>query len=73
MTVCCPTNYFIEPLEKAFLDAAENNKLDELKRLLSINPNLLTCCDKDGYTALHRACYADNIDIVNVTPKSYSI
>lgn len=42
--------------------AAEKGDLATLERLLDSDPLLATRTDTDGYTALHRACYADQID-----------
>ncbi|XP_011702110.1 PREDICTED: ankyrin repeat domain-containing protein 49-like [Wasmannia auropunctata] len=53
-----------EPDEKAMLSAAEEGNLDKIKKLLSKNCLLLDCTDKDGYTPLHRACYANNVQVV---------
>ncbi|XP_020281518.1 ankyrin repeat domain-containing protein 49-like [Pseudomyrmex gracilis] len=53
-----------EPDEKAMLSAAEEGNLEKVKTLLSKNRLLLKCTDKDGYTPLHRACYADNVKVV---------
>lgn len=48
------------------LSAAEEGNLEKVKILLSKNRLLLECTDKDGYTPLHRACYANNIKVVEV-------
>ncbi|KAK9688154.1 Ankyrin repeats (3 copies) [Popillia japonica] len=54
-----------ETPEKEILWAAENGKLDKLKELIAINPQLVNESDNDGYTPLHRACYGNFIDIVD--------
>lgn len=56
----------IEPDAKEILTAAENGELDKVKCLLLKNPDLLECTDKDGYTPLHRACYGNHVEIVEV-------
>ncbi|XP_010901622.1 ankyrin repeat domain-containing protein 49 [Esox lucius] len=43
--------------EELMLWAAENDRLQTVKRLLSLNPSLALCQDDDGYTPLHRAAY----------------
>ncbi len=48
------------------LDAAENGKLDTVKMYYRTNPALIQCVDKDGYTALHRACYGNHPEVVKV-------
>ncbi|KMQ92709.1 ankyrin repeat domain-containing protein 49-like protein [Lasius niger] len=53
-----------EPDEKAMLSAAEEGNLEKIKELVSKNRLLLECADKDGYTPLHRACYGNNIEVV---------
>lgn len=42
--------------------AAEKGDVATLERLLDSDPSLATRTDSDGYTALHRACYADQVD-----------
>lgn len=48
------------------LSAAEEGNLEKIKELVSKNRLLLKCADKDGYTPLHRACYGNNIEVVEV-------
>lgn len=55
-----------DPDAKAVLGAAEEGDLEKLKKLLGKNPLLLQCTDKDGYTPLHRACYGNNVKVVEV-------
>ena len=57
---------FTEPDAKEILNAAENGDLGRMQRLLTKNPHLLECMDKDGYTPLHRACYGNHVEIVEV-------
>ncbi|XP_017786257.1 PREDICTED: ankyrin repeat domain-containing protein 49-like [Nicrophorus vespilloides] len=54
-----------ETVEKEILWAAEEGKLEKLKELLKAHPNLVHYKDKDGYTPLHRACYANHLEIVD--------
>nr|CAD7419668.1 unnamed protein product [Timema poppensis] len=56
-----------ESPEKEILWAAENGDLDSLRRLLSSNAQLVHVTDKDGYTPLHRACYNDHVEAVDVS------
>ncbi|XP_018356402.1 PREDICTED: ankyrin repeat domain-containing protein 49-like isoform X1 [Trachymyrmex septentrionalis] len=53
-----------EPDAKAMLNAAEEGNLENIKNLLNKNRHLLNCTDKDGYTPLHRACYGNNVEVV---------
>lgn len=55
-----------EPDAKAMLNAAEEGDLEKIKKLLSKNQLLLECTDKDGYTPLHRACYGNHVEVVEV-------
>lgn len=56
----------LEPDEKAILSAAENGEIEKLRKLLIKDFKLLECTDKDGYTPLHRACYGNHVEIVEV-------
>ncbi|KAH7956783.1 hypothetical protein HPB52_012726 [Rhipicephalus sanguineus] len=42
--------------------AAEKGDVATLERLLDADPSLALRTDSDGYTALHRACYADQLE-----------
>uniref|UniRef100_A0A131XCU5 Putative fetal globin-inducing factor n=1 Tax=Hyalomma excavatum TaxID=257692 RepID=A0A131XCU5_9ACAR len=42
--------------------AAEKGDVATLKQLLDSDPSLAVRTDSDGYTALHRACYADQLE-----------
>ncbi|XP_024871058.1 ankyrin repeat domain-containing protein 49 [Temnothorax americanus] len=53
-----------EPDAKAILSAAEEGNLARIRKLLSKDRLLLDCTDKDGYTPLHRACYGNNVAVV---------
>lgn len=55
-----------EPDAKAILNAAEEGNLEKIKKLVHKNRLLLECTDKDGYTPLHRACYGNNVEVVEV-------
>lgn len=48
------------------LNAAEEGNLENIRKLLHENHLLLNCTDKDGYTPLHRACYGNNVEVVEV-------
>lgn len=54
--------------EKEILWAAENGDLELVKKLTKVNTDLLHVKDKDGYTPLHRACYSNHVEIVDVSP-----
>lgn len=56
----------LETPEKEILWAAENGDLKKLKILLEQNPLLVNCTDRDGYTPLHRACYSNHIEVVDL-------
>ncbi|XP_022915971.1 ankyrin repeat domain-containing protein 49-like [Onthophagus taurus] len=53
-----------ETPEKEVLWAAENGELNDLKRLIEANAELINIVDKDGYSPLHRACYGNHIEMV---------
>lgn len=55
-----------EPNAQAMLNAAEEGDLEKIDKLLSKDPLLLECTDKDGYTPLHRACYSNHVEVVEV-------
>ena len=46
--------------------AAENGDVSKTASLLSSDPTLVHTADKDGYTPLHRACYNDHDQVVDV-------
>lgn len=48
------------------MQAAEDGNVDKLKHLLSQDPKLVNCSDKDGYTPLHRACYSNQPEVVDL-------
>ncbi|XP_028129824.1 ankyrin repeat domain-containing protein 49 isoform X2 [Diabrotica virgifera virgifera] len=50
--------------EDDLLQACENGNLKLIQAILETEPNLIHAVDKDKYTALHRACYSNHIDIV---------
>lgn len=52
--------------ETEILWAAENGELETVKNLITLNRSLLLFKDKDGYTPLHRACYNDHENVVEV-------
>lgn len=49
---------------KKILWAAENNRIDLVKELLTSESTLVGSRDNDGYTPLHRACYNGHTDMV---------
>ncbi|XP_050316125.1 ankyrin repeat domain-containing protein 49-like [Anthonomus grandis grandis] len=51
-------------VEYKILEASENGDLETIKELLRQDPNLVHTTDKDNYTPLHRACYANNLEVV---------
>lgn len=68
-TVQVKSNFFCFCLEKPeteILWAAENGRLDLLKNLVTKNPGLVKVKDRDGYTPLHRACYNNHSEVVEV-------
>ncbi|XP_058815621.1 ankyrin repeat domain-containing protein 49 [Topomyia yanbarensis] len=44
-------------LERLFLWAAGEDKLDIVEEVIAKKPSVITAIDDDGYTALHKACY----------------
>lgn len=60
-------NYlFLASPEQEILWAAEQGDLDLIISLVSKQSTLVKVQDKDGYTALHRACYSNHLRIVEV-------
>lgn len=57
---------FIETPKKEILSAAENGQVDKVKSLLEEDPALIMSTDEDGYTPLHRACYSNHTEIVDL-------
>lgn len=55
-----------ESPEKEILWAAENGRRELVRKLVHEEPRLVDVRDKDGYTPLHRACYNDHLDAVNL-------
>lgn len=46
--------------------AVNENKMSEVKEILSLDPETVTAIDNDGYTPLHRACYNNFLDIAKL-------
>ncbi|ODM99221.1 Ankyrin repeat domain-containing protein 49 [Orchesella cincta] len=57
-----PSKNTDDPGER-LLQASEDGDMDLLHQLLGTDPGLVSYRDSDNYTALHRACYEDNLDI----------
>uniref|UniRef100_A0A182P0E9 SAM domain-containing protein n=1 Tax=Anopheles epiroticus TaxID=199890 RepID=A0A182P0E9_9DIPT len=47
-------------LERHVLWAAGENKMDIVQAIVCRKPNVVEALDRDGYTALHKACYNNN-------------
>lgn len=52
--------------EKEILQAAEDGNIEKLKLLLIQDNKLVNCSDQDGYTPLHRACYSNKPEAVDL-------
>jgi len=52
------------PNEPPILKAAEKGYLQLVEDLLRSDPGAVNISDIDGYTALHRACYSNRIEVV---------
>lgn len=52
--------------QKATLIAAENGNLEVIQKWLSIDPRLIHCVDEDKYTPLHKACYGNHVEVIEV-------
>lgn len=48
------------------LQAAEEGRLEAVEQLLLDLPDLINYSDNDGYTALHRACYEDKLEVAQI-------
>lgn len=46
--------------------AVNENKISEVKEILSLDPEAVMAKDDDGYTPLHRACYNNFVDIAKL-------
>lgn len=55
-----------ETTERELLWAATEDKIDIVERILSENPELVNVYDRDGYTALHKACYNNNYELAQL-------
>ncbi|XP_054277898.1 ankyrin repeat domain-containing protein 49 [Macrosteles quadrilineatus] len=55
---------------KEILWAAENGENEIIKRLVKENPSIVHVRDQDGYTALHRACYNNHVETVELLIQS---
>jgi len=55
-----------EKPEERFLWAAQHNKIDLARSMLSSNSRLVCTRDSDGYTPLHRASYNNHPDMVRL-------
>ena len=58
----------VEPPESQpgpyLLWCAQTNNLTKARQVISVHPEAVNHADEDGYTALHRACYSKNPDMV---------
>ncbi|CAB3364519.1 ankyrin repeat domain-containing protein 49-like [Cloeon dipterum] len=52
--------------EEEFLWAAQAGEMDMAEELLRTRPELVRTQDADGYTPLHRACYSDRVEMVDL-------
>lgn len=59
--------FFSENPAKEILWAAEHGEIGVVERLIEQNSSVVTVRDKDGYTPLHRACYNNHVEIVDVS------
>lgn len=57
---------FSEKPSKEILWAVEKSKKDLVIKLLESDPTLIHSVDNDGYTPLHRACYNNDTEIVDL-------
>ncbi|TMW41642.1 hypothetical protein DOY81_013279 [Sarcophaga bullata] len=53
-------------IERMILWAVNENKIGEVREILSLDPEAVTAIDNDGYTPLHRACYNNFEDIAKL-------
>lgn len=49
---------------KDILEAAEDGYLEMVRKFIEQNPSCINVPDEDGYTALHRACYNNHVEVV---------
>lgn len=60
----CP--FSLDDPGEMFLKAAEDGCVNTVIQLLEVNPDLISYRDIDGYSALHRACAEDNVEVAAV-------
>ncbi|XP_054744323.1 ankyrin repeat domain-containing protein 49-like [Anastrepha obliqua] len=53
-------------LERMILWAVNENKINEVRDILKLDPEAVSAVDDDGYTPLHRACYNNFVDIAKL-------
>lgn len=58
-----------ETVEKELLWAATENEIDIVEKILSEHPELVDVYDRDGYSALHKACYNNNFAMAQLLLK----
>lgn len=57
---------FEETAEKEILWATENGNKELVRNLITTDPLLVHSRDSDGYTPLHRACYNNDLELVDL-------
>lgn len=55
-----------ETSERELLWAATEDKIDIVEKILCEHPELVNVYDRDGYTALHKACYNNNYEMAQL-------
>lgn len=61
---------YVETPAKELIWAAENGEMVAVKKLVEENSSIINVSDSDGYTPLHRACYNNHVEIVEVSLSS---
>ena len=46
---------------------AQRGNVERAKEIIDANSELVKCQDEDGYSPLHRACYSDQPEMVDVS------
>lgn len=57
---------FPADIDKMILWAADENRINDVRECLKLDPTTVKSTDNDGYTPLHRACYNNFTDIAEL-------
>lgn len=55
-----------DSIERMILWTVNKNKINEIREILKLHPDVVNAVDSDGYTPLHQACYNNFIDVAKL-------